>query len=338
MSNSNSTTVTTSVNEQQTASIPDNVNPVESLESNSSCPSNVSDHEFNSPPDNLETAVANCIAKCQTESITDPTEILMCASKYIVQGRALDISSSSHEIEGETSFIHIDREEILPSAFEEVRSLENPRLTLEVSFYGELASDLGGPRKEFFTLCMREIQRKYFANGLRDYMSGDYEIVGLLMGLSLLQNGHVPNFLTDEIIEETFSSESPSPCIVKLCTGLGKISVFQIGKKFPRFLDLFCKSRPTKLTRKKLIELLRPTFSEEGSNARIHENSVYKVFSNYIRDVASGRRNGISLGNILQLMKSPLLGLQFTHRFNLTQPHLPPNGRSFLWQTLAARL
>ena len=203
-------------------------------------------------------------------------------------------------IEGETSFIHIDREEILPPAFKEVRSLENPRLTLEVSFYGELASDLGGPRKEFFTLCMREIQRKYFANGLRDYMSGDYEIVGLLMSLSSLQNDHVPNFLTDEIIEETFSSESPSPCIVKLRAGLAKIGVFQIGKKFPRFLDLLCKSRPTKLTRKKLIELLRPTFSEEGSNAQIHQNSFYKVFSNYILDVASGRRNGISLGNILQ--------------------------------------
>ena len=75
-------------------------------------------------------------------------------------------------------------------------------------------------------LYMREIQRKYFANGLIDYMSGDYEIVGLLMGLSLLQNGHVPNFLTDEIIEETFSSESRSPCIVKLCAGLATIGVF----------------------------------------------------------------------------------------------------------------
>ena len=70
-------------------------------------------------------------------------------------------------MEGETNFIHVDREDILQSAFEELRSLENPRL----SFYGELASDLGGPRKEFFMLCLREIQSKYFDKGLRDNMS-----------------------------------------------------------------------------------------------------------------------------------------------------------------------
>ena len=81
-------------------------------------------------------------------------------------------------MEGETNFIHVDRQDILQSAFEELRYLENPCVTLEVSFYGELASDLGGPRKEFFMLCLREIQSKYFDKGLRDYMSEDYEVAG----------------------------------------------------------------------------------------------------------------------------------------------------------------
>jgi hypothetical protein len=35
-----------------------------------------------------------------------------------------------------------------------------------------------------FMLCLREIQSKYFDKGLRDYMSEDYEVVGLIMGLS----------------------------------------------------------------------------------------------------------------------------------------------------------
>ena len=132
--------------------------------------------------------ILDCIKKCNTENIIDPIEILRCASTYIVQGRPLDITSASDTVEGATNFIHVDREGVLQSAFEEISSLDNPRLTLEVSFYGELASDLGGPRKEFFMLCLREIQSKYFDKGLRDYMSADYEVVGLIMGLSMLQN------------------------------------------------------------------------------------------------------------------------------------------------------
>ena len=82
-----------------------------------------------------------------------------------MQGRPLDISSAMGTVEGETSFIHVDREEILQTAFEEIGCLENPRLTLEVSFYGELVSDLGCPCKEFFTLSERDTISKYFDKG-----------------------------------------------------------------------------------------------------------------------------------------------------------------------------
>ena len=255
-------------------------------------------------PDSLqgsfEKVISDLIKKCNAENIIDPIEILRCASTHIVQGRQLDISSASNTLEGETNFIHVDREDILQSAFEELRSLENPRLTLEVSFYGELASDLGGPRKEFFMLCLREIQSKYFDKGLRDYMSEDYEVVGLIMGLSILQNGRVPHFLNEEMIKETFMSETPSPCIAKLRAGFAKVGLFQIGKEIPAFLDLFLPRNSSKLTRKKLISLLKPSFSEEGSNMRQYENATYRAFSNYIRAVASGRRNRVALGNILQ--------------------------------------
>ncbi|CAB3985662.1 RNA-directed DNA polymerase from transposon X-element [Paramuricea clavata] len=139
--------------------------------------------------------------------------------------------SASDTVEGATNFIHVDREGVLQSAFEEISSLENLRLTLEVSLYGELVSDLGGPRKEFFMLCLREIQSKYFAKGLRDYMSADYEVVGLIMVLSMLQNGCVPHFLTEEIIKETFMTESPSLCIANLRAGFAKVGLFQIGNK-----------------------------------------------------------------------------------------------------------
>ena len=149
-------------------------------------------------------------------------------------------------------------------------------------------------------LCLREIQSKYFDKGLRDYMSADYEVVGLIMGLSMLQNGRVPHFLTEEIIKETFMTESPSQCIANLRAGFAKVGLFQIGKELPAFLDLFRETNSNRLTRKRLISLLEPSFSEEGSNTRHYENAAYRTFSNYVRVVASGRRNRVALGNILQ--------------------------------------
>ena len=35
-------------------------------------------------------------------------------------------------------------------------------------------------------------------------MIHDYKIVGLIIRLSVLQNGRVPHFLTEDIIKETF--------------------------------------------------------------------------------------------------------------------------------------
>ena len=60
--------------------------------------------------------------------------------------------------------VSIDLFNVLESAIEEFKDLQNPRLTLEVSFYGEHAYDAGGPRKEFFRLCLKEIQQRLFEN------------------------------------------------------------------------------------------------------------------------------------------------------------------------------
>ena len=106
-------------------------------------------------------------------------------------------------------------------------------------------------------------------------MIDDYEIVGLIIGLSMVQNGRVPHFMTEDIIKETFLSETPSPCTAKLRAGLTKVGIFQIGKNIPAFLDIFRETSSRKLTRKKLITFLQPTFSEEGSNRRLHENAPY---------------------------------------------------------------
>lgn len=65
--------------------------------------------------------------------------------------RSMPISTLQPPQRPKTNFVCIDRFNILESAMEEFKDLQNPRLTLEVSFYGEQAHDAGGPRKEFFS-------------------------------------------------------------------------------------------------------------------------------------------------------------------------------------------
>lgn len=68
----------------------------------------------------------------------------------------------------------------------------------------------------------------------------------------------------------------------------------------------------TCLTLKAVTQLLKPHFSEEGSNDRKYENSVYSAFLRYMRSAASGRRGDVSLQHILQFVtgasEEPILG------------------------------
>lgn len=45
-----------------------------------------------------------------------------------------------------------------------------------------MAEDFGGPRKEFFRMALFEIKKKYFHQGIREHLSEDYFMVGLIMG------------------------------------------------------------------------------------------------------------------------------------------------------------
>ncbi|CAH3044710.1 unnamed protein product, partial [Porites lobata] len=267
-------------------------------------PQEGSNHTQSSPFANLEAAVAECISICKKDNVCNPVEILRCAQKLIVQGRPSDVNSPDQPLDGETNFVSIDRFNILESAMEEFKDLQNPRLTLEVSFYGEQAHDAGGPRKEFFRLCLKEIQQKLFENGLRELMAEEYEFAGTIMGLSILQNGPTPRFIPEEILQEIFSKDPARPRIAELRKGFMKIV----------FLYLLRANESNQLSRRQLILLLRPSFSEEGTNVRKYENDAYAAFSKYVREAASGRRGRITLGSILQFAtgmdEEPPLGFE----------------------------
>ena len=263
---------------------------------------------------NLEAAVAECISICKKDNVCNPVEILRCAQKLIVQGRPLDVNSPDQPLDGETNFVTIDRFNILESAMEEFKDLQNPRLTLEVSFYGEQAHDAGGPRKEFFRLCLKEIQQKLFENGLRKLMAEEYEFAGTIMALSILQNGPTPRFIPEEILQEIFSKDRARPCIAELRKGFMKLGLYEVATSLPVFLYLLRANESNQLSRRQLILLLRPSFSEEGTNVRKYENDAYAAFLKYVREAVSGRRGRITLGSILQFAtgmdEEPPLGFE----------------------------
>lgn len=134
---------------------------------------------------------------------------------------------------------------------------------------GEKARDLGGPRKEWIRLMSLAIKEKYFDNGLGENLSDHYFNVGIMMGIALLRNGQLPTFLPVNVIEELVASRSVR-CIVKLQKGLDVFGFSKIFEKVPILLHLL---RPSthKLAARKLLNLLTPEFSQEGSTSYLRE-------------------------------------------------------------------
>lgn len=251
----------------------------------------------------VDSLAKRCVNYCKANGIENPVEVLRYAQSLIVTGRPLDVRDVTVSLEGETNFILINRQDVLKTAMEEMEVLKDQRLTLAVGFYGESAEDYGGPRKEFFRLCLREIKATYFDNGLKDHLAQDYSTIGLIMALSTLQNGSIPRFLKEDDLQALFSSEEPSnPCISMLRIGYKNLGLYQIGNGIPNFLHLFRPSGGSTLSRRMLITLLPPNFSEEGSNARRFETEIYDLFSKYTRLAATGQRGSITLEHVLQFV------------------------------------
>ncbi|XP_069110129.1 putative leucine-rich repeat-containing protein DDB_G0290503, partial [Argopecten irradians] len=234
----------------------------------------------------IEDIVENVVKVCSHWS--NPVEILKFLQANTIVGRKLEVEDVTETIasEGETNHICVDRENILETAFDEIQQIKNFRITLEVDFYGESVSDLGGPRKEFFRLVLMAIKEKYFDHDLRSVLSEDYLTVGKILGLSILQNGPLPTFIRHDVLNELFSNdESQSSCIQNLRIGLDEVGIYQIGSRVPSFVFLLRPSNK-KLTVRALTHYLKPNFSETGSNGRVQEGAVYAAFMRYIREVA----------------------------------------------------
>ena len=196
---------------------------------------------------------------------------------------------------------------------DELRSVEDPRITFQGEFYGEQAQDSGGPRKEWIRLCNQQTKTKYFDHGLKEHLA-DYHFVGQMAAIALLQNGQAPKYFSEDLLNDIFVSKESeiSPCVLKLSDGLDSLGIHMFARKFPQFLYLL---RPlqnnARLTVPMIFHLLKPTFSEEGSNSLMYEKAIYGKFVKYLREVSNGRRV-TSLENILEFVtaasEEPILG------------------------------
>ena len=79
-------------------------------------------------------------------------------------GRPLDLTSEAEDVSGDTWAVFVSRQNLYDDGMEALLEDNVPfNLPLEVTFYGERAQDLGGPRKEFLTALCRMIREKLFA-------------------------------------------------------------------------------------------------------------------------------------------------------------------------------
>ena len=149
-------------------------------------------------------------------------------------------------------------------------------------------------------------------------MSEDYYYIGEMVCIALLQNGRLPVYIPEEILQAIFVEDLELPsCVRELKGGMDTLGIPMFGRKFRMLLYLLRPSSIISLSVRRLLFLLKPEFSEEESNMLIHETAIYSKFVKYVRDVSSGRRV-VTLGNIfesLEQVKNHPLVLQRHHKF-----------------------
>ena len=116
---------------------------------------------------------------CRNED-HEPVKILRTFVEKFLRGRPLDILDESGLLEGETTEIFVSCFNVYTDGMDEL--LNKPdhdySLPLDVTFNGEMAEDLGGPRKEFLSSMVRQIKDKLFVKNDPDgtFVLHQYEI------------------------------------------------------------------------------------------------------------------------------------------------------------------
>ena len=86
----------------------------------------------------LNHLVDKVVEQCKKSDVVSNKEILHLMQSKLLQGRSLDIEREDACPEGETSYIYVDRDNLLDTAMDEIATIENVFLTLYVQCYGEV--------------------------------------------------------------------------------------------------------------------------------------------------------------------------------------------------------
>lgn len=96
------------------------------------------------------------------------------------------------------------------------------------------------------------------------------------------------------------------PCVRQIQRGLEELGMLTALRELPMLVHLLRPQAQRKLSVRMLLHILKPNFSEEGSNALKKEKEVYQLFAKYVREVAASTcrrvcgQTTIDLSHILQ--------------------------------------
>ena len=140
----------------------------------------------------------------------------------------------------------------------------------------------------------------------------------------MLQNGQMPAFIDDSILQELLSpNKSSNHCVKAMQAGLEMLGMLSALRQLPMPIHLLRPESQHKVNAPRLLQTLKPKFSEEGSNALKHQ-----FFVRYVREVASGRRScgerHLELCHILEFLtgasEEPVLGFGMNSSIEFVLP------------------
>lgn len=86
----------------------------------------------------IDSVIDVIVDYCHTSNTFTTKEVVRLLQTRLIRGRSLEVESEDVCPEGATNYILVDRHNLLETGIEEISGLEDPLLTLDVQFYGEV--------------------------------------------------------------------------------------------------------------------------------------------------------------------------------------------------------
>ncbi|CAH1797667.1 unnamed protein product [Owenia fusiformis] len=176
------------------------------------------------------------------------------------------------------------------------------RQRIEVMYDGENAKDLGGPRRELLTDLIRYIKGDdspflnvinnecWISTSEREHIG--YFAAGVAVAMALLFEGPPVNFLAEGQMDRLLNKESLelNGGEREFSRGMNMYGVLELVRKKPVMRYLLRPGTQAVMTMRKLKSLVKPVFSEAGTNSKIKEEKIFRMFNKYLIEVQHGNR------------------------------------------------